>query len=218
MEGARCAERASCGPIRSACSIASLRPTISTRASRRSRATISIASSTGARRSRSSATAPGRSRTPSTPPPCTRRRNSSSAITTSPPSARSECQAASPVKTLDRLAVARERRGDQDRGRRALLPAQSGALDGRLAQARRRRQMDGARPEGGARCPHARRLRPRRAPLRPLPRPGRLLTRALPLGIAASPLPRGEVEVRRARRCTCFETRARGETPRSSSA
>src|SRR5262245_2295354 len=36
--------------------------------------------------------------------------------------------------------------------------------------------MDGARPEGGARCPHARSLRPGRAPFRPLPRPRRLLT------------------------------------------
>ena len=64
------------------------RPTISTRASRPRRATISIASSTAAARSRSSATAPGACSAPSTPRPCTKPRKSSSAITTSPPSAR----------------------------------------------------------------------------------------------------------------------------------
>ena len=46
-----------------------------------------------------------------------------------------ECQAKSPVKTLDRLDVRRD--GDDDHIMRlgALVPAQSGALDGRLAGA-----------------------------------------------------------------------------------
>ncbi len=57
----------------------------------------------------------------------------------------SECQAASPVKTLDVLSVTR--RGEEIRIEAVgpLLSAQSGALDGRLAEARRRRQMEGAR-------------------------------------------------------------------------
>src|SRR5262245_33200403 len=41
--------------------------------------------------------------------------------------------------------------------------------------------MDGARPEGRARGPHPRRLRPGRATFRPLSRPRRLLIPALPL-------------------------------------
>ena len=68
---------------------------------------ISTASSTAARRRRSSAAASGTCRCRSTPRRCTRRRSSSSAITTSPPSA-PPCQAQSPVKTLDRLDVARD--------------------------------------------------------------------------------------------------------------
>ncbi len=65
-----------------------------------------------------------------------------------------ECQAKSPVKTLDRLDVARD--GDDVRitAVGALVPAASGALDGRLAGACRRRQMERRRSRrraGGAR-------------------------------------------------------------------
>ena len=53
-----------------------------------------------------------------------------------------ECQAKSPVKTLDRLDVARDgRRGDVSR-LRALVPAQPGALHGRLAGAGGRGQVE----------------------------------------------------------------------------
>ena len=53
-----------------------------------------------------------------------------------------ECQAKSPVKTLDRPDVARDRDEVRDYHERAIIPAQSGALDGRLARARGRRQME----------------------------------------------------------------------------
>ena len=61
-----------------------------------------------------------------------------------------ECQAKSPVKTLDRLDV--ERDGDEVRVDRvgALVSAQSGALDGRLAGLRRRGQMERRRSAQGA--------------------------------------------------------------------
>ncbi len=55
-----------------------------------------------------------------------------------------ECQAASPVRTLERLDVTKARRGDRDPRQRPLLPASSGAFHGRLAGARRRRQMEAA--------------------------------------------------------------------------
>ena len=74
-------------------------------------AIISIASSRAARRWRSTAAAPGMWCMRSMPKPCTRPRRRSSAITTSPPSAPSECQAKSPVKTLDTLDV--RRAGDE---------------------------------------------------------------------------------------------------------
>ena len=48
-----------------------------------------------------------------------------------------ECQAKSPVKTLDRLDVDARGRRDVVSHVRALVPAQSGALDGRLACAGR---------------------------------------------------------------------------------
>ena len=73
-----------------------------------------------------------------------------SAGTISPPSAPAECQASSPVKTLDRLDVAPRRRRDRDRGVGPLVPAQPGALDGRLAQAGGRGQMERGRPRTGA--------------------------------------------------------------------
>ncbi len=50
-----------------------------------------------------------------------------------------QCQANSPVRTLDRLDVTPRRRRDRNPCLGALLPAQPGALDGRLAEARRGR-------------------------------------------------------------------------------
>ena len=85
-----------------------------------------------------------------------------------------QCQADSPVRTLDRLDVTPRRRSDRGAGLGALVPAQSGALDGRLAEAGRRRRLDRRRPDGGARGPRPRRLRPGRAARRALSRQGRL--------------------------------------------
>ena len=48
-----------------------------------------------------------------------------------------ECQAKSPMRTLDRLDVTRDGDVINDRGLGAFVPAQSGALDGRLARAGR---------------------------------------------------------------------------------
>ena len=61
-----------------------------------------------------------------------------------------ECQAKSPVRTLDRLDVVK--RGDElaGRGDGALVPAQPGALDGRLAEARRRGKVERRRSRSGA--------------------------------------------------------------------
>ena len=73
------------------------------------------------------------------------RADACSAGTTSPPSAPSQCQANSPVRTLDRLDVTRNGDIDRDPRRGALVPAQPGALDGRLAEAGRRGRLD-ARP------------------------------------------------------------------------
>ena len=65
-----------------------------------------------------------------------------------------ECQAKSPVKTLDQLDVARD--GDEVDVHRlgALVPAQPGALDGRLAGDGRRGQME-RRRSGALRSPRA---------------------------------------------------------------
>ena len=87
-----------------------------------------------------------------------------------------ECQAKSPVKTLDRLDVARD--GDEihvDR-RRALVPAPSGALDGRLAGAGRRGQLERRRSRARARGARPHRLRPGRAAGRALSGAGGLLS------------------------------------------
>ena len=65
-----------------------------------------------------------------------------------------ECQAKSPEKTLDRLDVVARRRRDPHHRRGALVPAQPGALDGRLAGAGRRRQMERRRSRR-ARSPRA---------------------------------------------------------------
>ncbi len=89
-----------------------------------------------------------------------------------------ECQAASPVKTLDRLDVTRAGEAIAIAGVGPLLPAQSGALHGRLAQAGRRGQVADCRPRPGARCARSRRLRPGGARFRPLPCQGRLLRNA----------------------------------------
>ena len=70
-----------------------------------------------------------------------------------------ECQAKSPEKTLDRLDVSRVGRRDPRQRHGALVPAQPGALDGRLAGAGRRRQMDGRRSRRRAGGPRPRRLR-----------------------------------------------------------
>ena len=55
-----------------------------------------------------------------------------------------ECQAKSPVKTLDQLDVQRDGDDVHIAHVGALVPAQSGALDGRLAGAGRRRQVERA--------------------------------------------------------------------------
>ena len=87
-----------------------------------------------------------------------------------------ECQAKSPVKTLDMLNV--ERGGEDvvcDLGR-AIVPAQSGALDGRLACPGRRGQMEPRRSRAGARGARPRSLRACRAAGRPLSDEGGVLS------------------------------------------
>ena len=77
---------------------------------------------------------------------CTTRRSASSASTISRRSARPNARPSRRCSTLDRLDVTRD--GDDVQHRRvgALVPAQSGALDGRLARAGRRRP-NGARDD-----------------------------------------------------------------------
>src|SRR5579864_9636131 len=70
-----------------------------------------------------------------------------------------ECQAKSPVRTLDQLAVP----DDVELIERALIPAQPGALDGGLAGLGRRRPLEPRRSCLSTRCAQPRRLRPRRA-------------------------------------------------------
>ena len=132
-------------------------PTTSTRASARWRGTTAIASWRGRRRRRSTATACGGCRSRSTPRPCARRRSALVGRHDFTTFRAAGCQAKSPLKTLDRLDVSRRRRRDRHRGLGALVPAQPGALDGRLAEAGRRGQVDG-------RTICARRSRPRTAP------------------------------------------------------
>ena len=88
------------------------------------------------------------------------------------------CQAKSSIKTLDALAVSRCRRGDRDRRRRALVPAQPGAHPGRHPAAGRPRPVAQGRCRGGARRqgPHAGRAD--RAAARPLPDGGALRRQA----------------------------------------
>ena len=88
-----------------------------------------------------------------------------------------ECQAKSPLKTLDRLDVARD--GDEVRVQRigALVSASSGALDGRLARSCGRRQMERRRSRVSARRARPRRLRPGRPAARALSGAGGVLIR-----------------------------------------
>ena len=67
-----------------------------------------------------------------------------------------ECQSKSPVKTLDQLDIEADGWNVNVTGLGALLPAQSGALDGRLAGACRRRQMERRRshPHPAGARPH----------------------------------------------------------------
>ena len=131
-----------CGRIRSRCSPPRRSPTTSMRGSRHGSATISIASSTAAPISRWSARAPGACRAGSMPTPCTPPRSALIGKHDFTTFRSTECQAKSPVKTLDRLDVTRRWRRGAHRDLRALVPAQSGALDGRLAGAGRRRQVE----------------------------------------------------------------------------
>ena len=73
-----------------------------------------------------------------------------------------QCQAKSPIRTLDRLdACATATRCN--RSERALVPASAGALDGRLAGRGRRGPVDRRRPQGRARSRRPQPLRPGRA-------------------------------------------------------
>ena len=86
-----------------------------------------------------------------------------------------ECQAKSPVKTLDRLDCRARWRRNPDRNLGALVPPPPGPLDGRLARPRRRRQMERRRSRSGARGPRPRPLRPSRAAARALSGAGGVL-------------------------------------------
>ena len=155
---ARCAERASAPRShRGRGGRAWPRP-ISTRASRRRRGITNTAFSTAARRPRSTAGTSGTWRGRSTPRRCTRRRKRWWACHDFTTFRSVQCQAKSPEKTLDRLDVLRQGEEIAIYARGALVPAQPGALDGGLAETRRRRQM--ARARHGARACGA---RPRRA-------------------------------------------------------
>ncbi len=127
---------------------------ISTRAARRCGGTISTASSTAGPISRSSAAGPGGCRVRSTPTAmhaAAQRLVGKHDFTTF---RSTECQAKSPEKTLDRLDVSRAGDGDPRRRRGALVPAQPGALDGRLAGDGRRGQVERRRSRR-ARSPRA---------------------------------------------------------------
>ena len=116
----KCATRSTrkCGRIRSACWPASkCRDDFDARFSATARH-YSIASSTGAARSRSTATAPGRWCTRSMQPPCTRRRRRLVGHHDFTTFRSAECQADSPVKTLDRLDVTRAGEDDRQSRRR----------------------------------------------------------------------------------------------------
>ena len=153
-----CATRSTriCGRIRSRCCRPRRWRTGSTRASRRRSATISIASSTAApdlALDRLRAWRVPRRLDADAMHAAAQRLVGKHDFTTF---RSTECQAKSPVKTLDQLDVIARRRRDPDRDVGALVPAQSGALDGRLAGAGRRRQMERRRS-----CRRARGARPR---------------------------------------------------------
>ena len=122
-------------------------------------------------------TVPGGVRTRSTPRPCTTRPKLLIGHHDFTTFRSTECQAKSPMKTLDRLDVSRDGDEISDRGHGALVPAQSGALDGRLAEAGRRGQVD-RRPTSNERSTRVDRSAcgPVAPAARPLPRQGRLLT------------------------------------------
>ena len=89
-----------------------------------------------------------------------------------------ECQADSPVRTLDRLDVDARRGGDPHRRLGALLPASSGALDGRHPHAGRGRALERRRGPRGARGEGPQTLRPDGSCLRIVSRRRRLLRRS----------------------------------------
>ena len=96
-----------------------------------------------------------------------------------------ECQAASPVKTLDRLAVARA--GDDimiEASARSFLHNQVRSMVGSLKLVGEGRWA-ARRPQTGASRARSRRVRSGGARLRPLPCEGRLLNRPSPLRFAA---------------------------------
>ena len=118
-------------------------PTTSTRASARWHGTTAIASWRGRRRRCSTATACGGCRSRCAPRPMARGRGACwSAGTTSRPSAPPAARPSRPSRRSTALDVTRGRRGDRRRGLGALVPAQPGALDGGLAQAGRRGQVE----------------------------------------------------------------------------
>ena len=138
------------------------RATTSTPASPRACATTAIASSTGGRRWRSSAAAPGRCRAASMPRRCTRPRSVWSASTTSRASAARSARRSRRSRRSTGSTVARSGERDRDRRAGALVPAPSGAQHGRHAEAGRRGPLAGRadrRGAGGA--------RPARPPVRP---------------------------------------------------
>ncbi len=96
-----------------------------------------------------------------------------------------DCQAKSPVKTLDRTRCGAFWRRGADHGGGPLVPAFAGAFDGRRAGLGGRRPLDGRRSCGRARRAQPRRLRPGGAARGTLSGEGGLLR----LRLAAEPVP-----------------------------
>ena len=115
--------------------------TISTRAIRPSRGTISTVSSTAALRPRSTSTASGTSAAASISMRCARARQRSSAIMISRPSDRPIARHSSRSRRSSGSTIAPGRRRGPFRGFGTLVPAQSGSLDGRDAEEGRRGKM-----------------------------------------------------------------------------
>ena len=61
-----------------------------------------------------------------------------------------QCQAKSPLRTLDRLDVSQEGACYRNQGLGAVLPAQPGSFDGWHFEARRRGRLDGRRRQSGS--------------------------------------------------------------------